>query len=270
MTGIGETARHWILQSKLEMPRNNVRLIARPRLLERMSTWLDLDLAVVLGPAGYAKSTTVAQWCRQQQDMGSYIAWLSLDESDNEPAQFLSYIISSLSNSGIVLKGLETGAEEGFFAGGLSSAMAALLDAVRATPNRVIAVLDDYHRVSSPRVDDLFKSLLQGAPPNLTVIVATRTALPFDISSLLASGRADEIGSEVLRFSKDELASVFSAAISDDAISLLYARTEGWPVAVQLAKLVVSDTPSQGHLERFHGHTGHIPDVQLPALAHRT
>lgn len=258
MTGRGEPARHWIIQSKLEMPRNNVRLITRPRLIERMSTWLDLDLAVVLGPAGYAKSTTVAQWCRHQQDNGSHIAWLSLDESDNEPAQFLSYIISSLSNSGIILKGLETGAEEGFFAGSLSSAMAALLDAIRATPHHVIAVLDDYHRVNSTRVDDLFKSLLQGAPRNLTVVVATRTALPFDISAMLASGRADEIGSEALRFSKDELASVFSASISEDAVSLLYERTEGWPVAVQLAKLVVSDTPSKSHLEKFHGHTGHI------------
>lgn len=253
-----ELPRLWILRSKLEMPRNNVRLIGRPRLLAKMDDWLGLDLGVVIGPAGFAKSTTIAEWCRHQQAKGATVAWLSLDEADQEPAQFLSYLIASLSSAGIVSHGLETGAEEGFLAGGIATALAALLTAVGDAPGNVILVLDDYHRVNSPRVDELLRRLLDTTPPNLTVVVATRTPLPFDIGALLAAGRADELGSEALRFTKEELAAVFPAGVDSQSIALLHERTEGWPVAVQLAKLVVADSPTELHLERFHGHSGHI------------
>ncbi len=253
-----ELPRQWILRSKLEMPRNNVRLISRPRLLKKMEHWLDIDLAVVVGPAGYAKSTTIAEWCRLKQSTGAMVAWLSLDEADREPAQFLSYLIASLSSAGVVSHGLETGAEEGFFAGGISSALSALLEAVGEVGAPVILVLDDYHRLNSPKVDELLRNLLESAPPNLTVAVATRTPLPFDIGVLLAAGRADELASEALTFTKGELTSVFPRHVSDEAISLLHDRTEGWPVAVQLAKLLVADAPTQSHFENFHGHTGHI------------
>lgn len=250
--------RHWILKSKLEMPRNNMRLLHRPRLIEKMDRWLDIDLGVVSGPAGYAKSTTIAEWCRHHQDKGAVIAWLSLDEADQEPAQFLSYLIAALSNAGIVLDGLETGAEEGFFAGGISSALSAVIGTLSRIAHPVILVLDDYHRVNSVRVDDLFRTLLASTPRNLTIVVATRAQLPFDIAALLAAGRADTLGSEALRFSRDELASVFSDDIDEGSISLLYERTEGWPVAAQLAKLLVVDEPARSGLENLHGHTGHI------------
>ncbi|MGQ3081017.1 MAG: LuxR C-terminal-related transcriptional regulator [Allorhizobium sp.] len=240
------------------MPRNNMRLIHRPRLIQTMDRWLDIDLGVVSGPAGYAKSTAIAEWCRRRQSNGALIAWLSLDEADQEPAQFLSYLIAALSNAGVLLDGLETGAEEGFFAGGVSSALAAVIDALAQMADPVILVLDDYHRVNAPRIDDLFRTLVAAAPPNLTIVAATRTHLPFDIAGLLASGRADTLGSDALRFSKDELTSVFPDDVGEDAIGLLYERTEGWPVAVQLARLLVADGPARSRLENLHGHSGHI------------
>lgn len=253
-----EVPRLWILRSKLEMPRNNVPLVPRQRLIDKMDRWLDVDLGVVVGPAGYAKSTTIAEWCRHQQARGAVTAWLTLDEADREPAQFLSYLIASLSSAGVTSHGLDTGAEEGFFAGSLSTALAGLLHAVRGVPGPVILVLDDYHRINSPKVDELLRELLAAQAANLTLVIATRTPLPFDIGSLLAAGRADELGTDALRFTKDELASVFPASVGDSSIALLYERTEGWPVAVQLAKLLVADDPAQAHLENLHGHTGHI------------
>lgn len=253
-----EPSRHWILRSKLEMPRKNARLIVRPKLLERLDRWLDLSLGIVIAPAGYAKSTTVAEWCRGQTELGTTIAWLSLDEGDREPAQFLSYVIAAFANVGLATRGLEAGAEEGFFAGGLSTALAALLDTVAALDHPVVLVLDDYHRVNSPKVDALLRELLNSAPSNLTVIASTRAPLPFDIGGLLASGQAEELTSEFLRFSRNELASVFQPTTDSEALSLLYDRTEGWPVAVQLARLVVTDAPTKGHFDKFHGHSGHI------------
>lgn len=253
-----EQSRHWILRSKLEMPRKNARLIVRSNLLRRLDRWLDISLGIVIGPAGYAKSTTVAEWCRGQIELGTTVAWLSLDEGDSEPAQFLSYVIAAFAHVGLATRGLEAGAEEGFFAGGLSTAISALLDSIAALNGPVVLVLDDYHRVNSPKVDALLKELLNAAPANLTVITSTRAPLPFDIGALLASGQAEELTSETLRFSREELASVFQPTTDSEALSLLYDRTEGWPVAVQLAKLVVTDTPNKGHFDKFHGHSGHI------------
>ncbi len=204
-----EQSRHWILRSKLEMPRKNARLIFRAKLLERLDGWLDLGLGVVIAPAGYAKSTTVAEWCRKQIVDGTTVAWLSLDEGDREPAQFLSYVIATFANVGVATRGLEAGAEEGFFAGGLSTALSALLESVAALQRPVVLVLDDYHRVNAPKVDALLREMLAAAPGNLTVIASTRTPLPFDIGALLASGRAEELTAEFLRFSREELASVF-------------------------------------------------------------
>lgn len=250
--------RNWILRSKLEMPRHNMRLISRPRLIEKMDRWLDLDLGVVSGPAGYAKSTTIAEWCRRCQERGATVAWLSLDEADGEPAQFVSYLIAALSKAGVALDGLETGAEEGFFAGGVSTALGSVVEALSQRANSIILVLDDYHRMDSSRVDDLLRTLIASMPPTLTILIATRTALPFDIAELLVTGRADTLGSDVLRFSRDELASVFPADVGEEALALLHERTEGWPVAVQLARLLVADGPAGSRLENLHGHTGHI------------
>lgn len=69
-----EQSRHWILRSKLEMPRKNARLIVRANLLERLDRWLELRLGVVVAPAGYAKSTTIAELCRSQTEHGTVIA----------------------------------------------------------------------------------------------------------------------------------------------------------------------------------------------------
>lgn len=253
-----EVARRWLLRSKLDLPRNNVWLVGRPRLFARMDGWLDLDLATVVAPAGYAKSTTVAEWCRSARDRGAAVAWLTLDEADAEPSQFLSYVIASLSSAGLDLEWLETGAEEGFVASGIPSAMSAMLDAVARFDRPVLLVLDDYHRLGSPAVDAVMKAMLHAMPRNMTIVAASRTALPFDVAHLLAAGRADELTSEALRFTADELAAVFERPIGSETLEILLERTEGWPVAVQLAKLLVGDDLDNSRIARFNGGSGHI------------
>lgn len=253
-----EMARPWLLRSKLELPRNNVRLVGRPRLRARMQRWFGLDLATVIAPAGYAKSTTVAEWCREERDRGTVVAWLSLDEGDAEPTQFLSYLVASLSTAGLDLQGLEAGAEEGFFASGIPPALSTMLDAIARAERPVLVVLDDYYRLASPAVDTMLRGLLQNIPTNMTFVVTSRSPLPFDIAHLLAAGRADELTSEALRFTADELAEVFEQPIGEEALALLLERTEGWPVAVQLARLLVGDDPSNVRFDNFHGDSGHI------------
>ena len=261
--------RHWIVRSKLEVPKRNPRLISRPRLFELMDRWLELDLAVLVGPAGYAKSTAAAEWCRAKRNEGIHVAWLSLDEADSEPAQFVSYLIASLSNAGLSLNGLETSAEEGFFAGGLDTAINSLIDALTQSGMTAVLVLDDYHRVRSHRVDELLKRLIDAGTSELTILVTTRNPMPFEIAGLLASGRAEEIGTAELKFTKDELASLFPHVADEQVIDLLFDRTEGWPVAVQLAGLAATGSPTQEDLANFHGDTGHLASYLAEQVVNR-
>ncbi len=253
-----KTNRHWIVRSKLDMPKRNPRLINRPALFALMDHWLDLDLAILVGPAGYAKSTAAAEWCRAKRDEGLRVAWLSLDESDSEPAQFVSYLIASLSNAGMRLQGLETGAEEGFLAGSLSTAINSLVEALLQSDVSAVLVLDDYHRVQSPRVDELLKKLIDARTGRLTILITTRNPMPFEIAGLLAAGRAEEIGTAELKFTKNELASLFPQITDQQVIDLLFDRTEGWPVAVQLARLAATRSPNEEELRDFHGDSGHL------------
>ena len=253
-----KTNRHWIVRSKLEMPKRNSRLINRPRLFALMDHWLGLDLAVLVGPAGYAKSTAAAEWCRVKSGEGLRVAWLSLDEADSEPAQFVSYLIASLSKAGIPLEGLESGAEEGFSAGSLGTAINSLIEALLQSDVPAVLVLDDYHRVQSPRVDELLKRLIDARTGRLTILVTTRNPMPFEIAGLLAAGRAEELGTVDLKFTKEELSSLFPQIADKQVIDLLFDRTEGWPVAVQLARLAATRSPNEAELRDFHGDSGHL------------
>ncbi|WP_162559004.1 LuxR C-terminal-related transcriptional regulator [Sphingorhabdus sp. EL138] len=223
-----------------------------------MDDWLKFNLCIVVAPAGYAKSSTISQWSRRESGPKKAVAWLTLDEADSEPTQFISYFIASLSSASIPLKGLEMSAEEGFAAGGILNALSSILEMIEEFDSSVVVVLDDYHRVGSPEVDELVVEMLSAAPDNLTIVISSRTVPAFQMSHLFAEGRACELSSDDLRFSKDELGEVFNHHISDEIHTALFHRTEGWPVAVQLAKLLVKGNSDNTALGSFKGSSGHI------------
>lgn len=249
---------HWLIKSKLEIPRSRVPLVPRPRLTSQMDDWLNYDLCILAAPAGYAKSTTISQWSSQKVGREKAVAWLSLDESDSEPTQFISYLIASLSSANIPLKGLEASAEEGFVAGGILNALSSILEMIAEFVSPLVIVLDDYHRVASPAVDELVVAMLDAVPDNLTIVISSRIVPAFQISHLFAEGRACELSSDDLRFSRDELGELFNNQINDEILTALFNQTEGWPVAAQLAKLLVKGNSDNTDLANFKGSSGHI------------
>jgi LuxR family maltose regulon positive regulatory protein len=249
----------WLLRAKFEAPKHDVRLVERAHLLDRIDQFLGKRLGLIVAPAGFGKSTLVAQWRERQKDRGVLVAWLSLDESDSEPLQFFSYAILALSESGLDLGRLVPLAEQGLMDSALRLATSDMLETVAKAQRPVTLIIDDYHRISAPAVDRLITGLIGAAPHNFTIILTSRVRPAIDLSRLLAAGVAAEIDADPLRISRADVYKALDRPMNPEALDLLYAKTEGWPVALQLAKFLLrSDDDGLTFLEEFTGDSGHV------------
>lgn len=252
-------SQRWLTRAKFDPPKHEVRLLERVHLLEHLDQFLDKRLGLVLAPAGFGKSSLMGQWRDRQKARGTQVGWLSLDEADSEPLQFLSYVILALREANLDLGWLAPLAEQGLMDSALRPAMSGLLEAIAKLPTPVVLVLDDYHRVSAPAVDRTLASIIGAAPHNFTIILTSRVRPHLDLSRLLAAGVAGEIDADALRISRDDIESVLNRPMTAAALDLLHAKTEGWPVALQLARLLLrSDDEGLAFLERFKGDSGHV------------
>ncbi len=231
------TPRHWLIRSKLTPPRQQIVLAERVHLLSILDQGLHCTLGLVMAPAGFGKTTLLSQWHKKLRAEGIDVAWLTLDEDDNDIRQFLSCMIFAFDVSGLSLDHLLTHADKGLMESHIKGVIAAILGAVAQSEKRFVLVLDDYHRASSSDVDDAVSALISACPLNLTIVVSSRRHPDLDIARLVAAGQVIEIGVEALRFSNNEMRAVLGKQINPDIATKLMERTEGWAVAVQLARL---------------------------------
>jgi len=251
--------RRWFSPTKLNAPVHDVRLVVRNNLLGQLDTLLYKRLGLIIAPAGFGKTTLMVQWQARQRAMGSQVAWLTLEDSDGDPLEFLSYIILALTSAGVDLGALEAAAEQGMLEVALRQTTAQLLEMVASCGRKVILILDDYHRMDAPGVDRLLTELVSAAPRNLTIVVSSRIRVKLDLPRLLATGLATEFEAPFLRLTKEEVADAFDRPLTEAERDSVFARTEGWFIAVQLARLVMREGESiQACLAQFKGDSGHI------------
>lgn len=257
--GEGEHERNWFIRTKLAAPVHQVRLVSREHLLTGLDRLLGKRLGLIVAPAGFGKTTILMQWQARQRAAGTAVAWLTLDEGDGDIHQFLSYIVLALASVGVDLGSLEAAAEQGMVGGALRPTLSLLLDRVAVHQGSVVLILDDYHRVGAPGTDRLLTELITMAPSNFTIAASSRVRVNLDVPRLMASGLAMEFGAEFLRLSRDELADAFDRPLTRDEADIVFHRTEGWFVAVQLARLLIREGDSiQSCLLRFKGDSGHV------------
>jgi LuxR family transcriptional regulator, maltose regulon positive regulatory protein len=255
----GEHERSWFIRAKLAAPVHQVRLVSREHLLTLLDRLLGKRLGLIVAPAGFGKTTILMQWQARQKSVGTAVAWLTLDEGDGDIHQFLSYIVLALASAGIDLGSLEAAAEQGMVGGALRPTLSLLVDRVAAHPRPVVLILDDYHRLGAPGTDRLLTELITMTPSNCTIVVSSRMRVNLDVPRLLAAGLATEFGAEFLRLSREELADAFDRPLTTDEADIVFRRTEGWFVAVQLARLLIKEGDSiQSCLLRFKGDSGHV------------
>jgi len=227
-----------LLETKLHVPRWRRSLVARPRLSERLSRGAESALTLVSAPAGFGKTTLLAEWLAVAAADGRSVAWLSLDQCDNDPASFWTYLVAAL-NAGVPGEG--AGAPLQPPQPPNEAGLVALLNDLDAISNDVVLVLDDYHVIDARDVQDGMVFLLEHLPPQIHLVIASRTDPPLPLARLRGRGELAEIRAADLRFTPGEatayLNEVMGLVLTAADVAALEGRTEGWIAALQLAAL---------------------------------
>ena len=189
-------------------------------------------------PAGFGKTTLVSEWFA---GCGQPVAWLSLDEGDNDPTRFLIYLVAALqtiapkSGAG-VLAALQSPQPPP-----IESILTTLINEITTIPDNFIFVLDDYHIIDSKPVDNALTFLLEHLPPQMHLVIATREDPPLPLALLRVRGQLTELRAADLRFTPAEAAEFLNQMmglnLSAENIAALEARTEGWIAGLQLAAI---------------------------------
>lgn len=216
-------------------------------------------MCLVAAPAGFGKTSLLAQWRQRRLAQGEVAGWLTLDEADAEPHQFLAYLVTALGAAGLDMGSLGVGLEQGTTRSALEPAVHTMLDVIAAHVGPVSIVLDDYHRAEGTGPNAILSLAVAHAPDNLSIILDSRVRPTLNLAQLIASGRAVEIDAERLRFSEAETVAALGGAIGDDRLRDLHQRAAGWPVVVQLARVLIGEADrGTSPFDRFGGGDGHV------------
>ena len=244
-----------ILATKLYIPPPRPGVVLRPRLIGRLEEGIDRRLTLISAPAGFGKTTLLGEWAA---GCGRAVAWLSLDEGDNDPTRFLAYLVAALQtvvpNIGEGVSGILRSPQPP----ATDAILTALLNELTAVPEDLVLVLDDYHAVDARPVDDALAFLLEHLPPQVHGVIATREDPSIPLARLRARGQMTELRASDLRFTPTEAAEFLDGAmglsLSEEDVVALERRTEGWIAGLQLAAISMrerDDTTS--FIESFTG-----------------
>ncbi|WP_421740654.1 LuxR C-terminal-related transcriptional regulator [Cellulomonas sp.] len=263
-----------LIATKLHVPTLRRGLVARPRLLERVRPGVDARLTLVCAPAGFGKSTLVAEWVAGAPADGRAVAWLSLDSSDNDPATFWRYVLTALAGA---TDGAGSRALDLITSSPTATdlVLTTLLNELAATPGPVWLVLDDYHLVDDPEIARGMTLLLTHLPPQVHVVLCTRVDPDLPLARWRMHGDLVEIRAADLRFTLDEATAYLGEATglrlpADDVVALEQ-RTEGWIAALQLAALSLRGRDDvRGFIDQFTGTDRYLVDYLVEeVLAHQ-
>ncbi|MBV9323172.1 MAG: helix-turn-helix transcriptional regulator [Chloroflexi bacterium] len=242
-TSGGEVAVLDVLPSKINMPAVRQHLVARPGLLERLDTALSSRVSLVAAPAGFGKTTLLVDWAARF-DGRERVAWLSLEEADNDPTRFWTGLVSALQARQIDVSLAAASLRDEH---SQESVVQQLLGEIVSLREQVVLVLDDYHVIQTPTIHAGMRYLIEHLPAQLHVVISSRSDPPLPLARLRASGQLTELRAVDLRFSLAEcevfLQRVMGLALSGEQVEALDARTEGWPAGLQLAALSLRERP---------------------------
>jgi len=244
-----------LLTTKLYIPQLSVDLVPRPRLYKRLDEGLTRKLTLVSASAGFGKSTLVASWLSER---GQPAVWLSLDQGDNDPVRFWTYLIAAIQTTH-----QETGVEARQIVSmpqlhSNELVAISLINDISQLPRDLIVVLDDYHLIEAEQVHAGLSYLLEHQPPNLHIILGTRVDPSISLARLRAHKELIEIRAEDLQFSTEEAVTLLNEkmglSLKLEQIEVLNTHTENWVVGLQLAALSLKGQSSYDtFIEEFTG-----------------
>ncbi|KAA3663908.1 MAG: ATP-dependent transcriptional regulator, partial [Chloroflexi bacterium] len=249
-----------LLLTKIHMPAVRTEFVPRPRLVNQLTA--PGKLTLICAPAGFGKTTLASCWLAQKNQQG---AWLSLDESDNDLHRFFTYFTIALQQIDAtvgqnVLDTLQTPNPPA-----APIFLSHLINDLAQSNQQFILVLDDYHLIDTEAIHNALTFLVENQPPQLHLVILSRTEPPLPITKLRAKNQIVTIQANDLRFTRAETETFFNQAmqlgLTGDQIAQLENQTEGWVTGLQLAALSLKETSDAvTFIRRLSGHDRYIAD----------
>ena len=239
-----------LVTTKSTIPPLREDIVLRKRLYAQLEQAFTTKLTLVVAPAGYGKTTLLAEWindCEKRIDVVAQdimlpsFTWLSLDPSDNDPRRFWMYITTAFAH-------IQPGIEQQVLAllqspqvRSIETILATLINELAASQQSAMLVLDDYHLIDTPAIHQTLTYFIEHLPANVRLMIASRVEPPLPLARFRARREVTEIMGSDLRCTYDEAASLLHLALhtqlDTQAIQVLVNRTEGWMAGLQLAAL---------------------------------
>lgn len=260
-----------LLVTKLHLPLPRSPQVQRKRLLEKLNQGLTSKLILISAAAGFGKTTVLGEWTHQIEFP---VSWLSLDELDNEPLRFWTYIVAALQQADTtigeatlaMLRSPEPFPFEAF--------LTPLINELAQLQSDLILALDDYHLITTPKIHDALTFLLEHLPAQAHLVIATRIAPPLPLAKLRVRAQLTELSADDLRFTDEEAATFLHQSLSQPLtkaqMATLQTQTEGWIAGLQLAMLSLRDTANPTILiNSFGGNQRYILDYLVEEVLER-
>ena len=258
-----------LLATKLYIPVQNIRLVPRPHLIQRLQDGLAQArrISLVSAPAGYGKTLLVVEWLRRAQLPA---AWVSLDEGDNDFVRFTRYLIAALQGQHpkvgqSILQQFEIAQLPN-----LEGLLTALVNELAALPVHTpcVVVLDDYHLIQAQAVHDAIAFLVEHCPPQLHLVLITRADPPLPLSRWRGRGQLTELRLEDLCFTAAETADYLEMTLklrlTAAELDALVTRSEGWIAGLQMAAASLHECNDiAAFMQALSGSQRHILDYLL-------
>ena len=260
-----------LLSTKLSIPPLRPRLVERSRLIYALNQGLERGFVLISAPAGYGKSTLLSAWLGQ---VNCPYTWLSLDEGDNQPVRFLTYLIAALRKIEPSLgEDIETALKPSLLPP-IENLLTPLINHLASVECHFCLILDDYHVINNLVVHQAVNFLLEHRPESLLLVIATRADPPLPLSRMRAHSQMMELRLKDLRFSTQEisefLGKVMELSLSEADLSALESSTEGWIVGLQMAGLSLQGRDeASSFIQSFSGENRYVLDFLFEEVFQR-
>ncbi len=263
-----------LLATKFFIPSSSHALILRPRLIELLNTSLACPLTLVSAPAGFGKTTLLSTWIQLLPSERPRIAWVSLDEGDNEQVLFWMYVLTALDSQQPGLCTQLVTYLQTQQAPPLRSVLQTLINHLAEQSEQFLLILDDYHLITEQAIHASLTYLVEHLPPQLHLMLTTRADPPLPLSLLRARGHLLEVRTDELRCTPEEVMAFLHKTVriqlSQDMVEEVAARTEGWLVGLQLLGLSLQGHADPGDLlEEVSGSQRYIFDYLIEEVFQR-
>ncbi|MFD0848663.1 LuxR C-terminal-related transcriptional regulator [Sphingosinicella xenopeptidilytica] len=251
-----KTLKRRATNSRVEPPApRGGRLCERRELLESLDASLENRVTLVIAPAGYGKTTLLAQWCLMKADSQAMIAYYSASEHDRDPTTFLTMIAHALIAAGVDL-GQGSALDDDNVQDDIT--LDDILLGLELAGQPMALVIDDFERVNDPAITNIMQAFIEHAPPLLHFVIASRTFPNIPLSALELEGKLRMIDTYQLRLRRDELAWMLDLDSTGPEIAEVALQTQGWPVTAELYRLWRQRRGVHDERATFGGHVAEV------------